>query len=55
MSDAGMPGISDPNEDLVRLCIENNIEFTVVPGLLLLPPPWFYRGFPHPTLALKAF
>lgn len=32
VSDAGMPGISDPGEDLVRLCIENNIEFTVVPG-----------------------
>lgn len=32
VSDAGMPGISDPGEDLVRLCIENGIEFTVIPG-----------------------
>lgn len=32
VTDAGMPGISDPGEDLVRLCIENNIEYTVVPG-----------------------
>ncbi|NLB80875.1 MAG: 16S rRNA (cytidine(1402)-2'-O)-methyltransferase [Clostridiaceae bacterium] len=32
VSDAGMPGISDPGEDLVRLCIENNIELTVIPG-----------------------
>lgn len=32
VSDAGMPGISDPGEDLVKLCIENNIEFYVLPG-----------------------
>ena len=32
VTDAGMPGISDPGEDLVKLCIENNIEFTIIPG-----------------------
>ena len=32
VTDAGMPGISDPGEDLVRLCYDNNIEVTVVPG-----------------------
>jgi len=32
VSDAGMPAISDPGEDLVALCIEENIEFTVIPG-----------------------
>lgn len=32
VTDAGMPGISDPGEDLVRLCYENNIEVTIVPG-----------------------
>lgn len=32
VSDAGMPAISDPGEDLVKLCIEENVEFTVVPG-----------------------
>lgn len=32
VSDAGMPGISDPGEDLVKLCIEENIEFFVLPG-----------------------
>ncbi len=32
VSDAGMPGISDPGEDLIRLCIENEVRFTVVPG-----------------------
>ena len=32
VSDAGMPCISDPGEDLVRLCAEYQIETKVVPG-----------------------
>lgn len=32
VSDAGMPAISDPGEDLVRMCIEKGIEVTVIPG-----------------------
>lgn len=32
VTDAGMPAISDPGEDLVKLCIENNVEITTVPG-----------------------
>ena len=32
ISDAGMPGISDPGEDLIKLAIENNIEIEVLPG-----------------------
>lgn len=32
VSDAGMPGICDPGEDLIKLCYENNIEITVLPG-----------------------
>ena len=32
VSDAGMPSINDPGEDLVKLCIENNIDISVVPG-----------------------
>ena len=32
ISDAGMPGISDPGEDIVREAIENNIEIEVLPG-----------------------
>lgn len=32
VTDAGMPGISDPGEDLVRLCYENDIDVTIVPG-----------------------
>jgi len=32
VTDAGMPGISDPGSDLINLCIDNNIEFEVIPG-----------------------
>lgn len=32
VTDAGMPGISDPGEDIVRLCAERGIPVTAVPG-----------------------
>lgn len=32
VTDAGMPGISDPGEDIVRLCARRNIPVTAVPG-----------------------
>lgn len=32
ITDAGTPGISDPGEELVRLCYENGIEVTSLPG-----------------------
>ncbi|MGI6029649.1 MAG: 16S rRNA (cytidine(1402)-2'-O)-methyltransferase [Candidatus Heteroscillospira sp.] len=32
VTDAGMPAISDPGEDLVRLCAQSGVEIVVVPG-----------------------
>ena len=32
VSDAGMPGICDPGEDLIKLCYENEIPVIVLPG-----------------------
>ncbi len=32
ISDAGMPVISDPGNELVNMLIENGLEFTVIPG-----------------------
>lgn len=32
VTDAGMPAISDPGEDLVRLCAENGVSVETIPG-----------------------
>ncbi len=32
VTDAGMPGISDPGHRLLRACIENGISYTIIPG-----------------------
>ena len=32
VSDAGMPGISDPGEALISACIANNLPYSVLPG-----------------------
>lgn len=33
ITDAGTPAISDPGEDLVKLCAENNVPVTAAPGV----------------------
>src|SRR5690242_6069388 len=32
ITDAGMPGISDPGALLIRECIRRTLEFTIIPG-----------------------
>mgnify|MGYP000926535504 FL=1 len=32
VSDAGMPGVSDPGEELIAACIEHNLPYSVLPG-----------------------
>ncbi len=32
VSDAGMPGVSDPGADLIKSCIEQGLPITVIPG-----------------------
>lgn len=32
ITDAGMPGISDPGHRLLRLCIQRHLPYTVIPG-----------------------
>lgn len=36
VTDAGTPAISDPGEDLVRLCLDNEVEVTAIPGPVAL-------------------
>lgn len=33
VSDAGMPGISDPGHDIIKLCIENGYKLEIAPGV----------------------
>src|SRR6187397_1177300 len=32
ISDAGMPGLSDPGLRLIRACIERGLPYTIIPG-----------------------
>lgn len=40
MTDAGTPAISDPGEDLVRLCAENGVEVRAIPAAAPPSTPW---------------
>ncbi len=46
ISDAGMPGISDPGYRLIRLCIQENLPFTVLPGPSAILTALVGSGFP---------
>jgi 16S rRNA (cytidine1402-2'-O)-methyltransferase len=55
ISDAGMPGLSDPGARLIRKCIERGLPYTIVPGVSatltglvgsgLAAEAFCYRGF----------
>ncbi|MBQ7265008.1 MAG: 16S rRNA (cytidine(1402)-2'-O)-methyltransferase [Firmicutes bacterium] len=55
VSDAGMPGISDPGEDLVKLCIEKNIDFTVLPGATAAVNALVLSGFSTRSYVFEGF
>lgn len=48
ISDAGMPGISDPGNILVNACIEAEVEYTVVSGPSALINAFILSGFQPP-------
>lgn len=45
VSDAGMPGVSDPGQVLVRYCIDNEVEYDVFPGANALLTAFVASGF----------
>ena len=55
VTDAGMPAISDPGEDLVKLCIENDIEITVVPGPTAFVSALVMSGLPSKGMIFEGF
>ena len=52
---AGMPAISDPGEDIVKLCIENNIEITTVPGPTAFVSALVMSGLPTRGAMFEGF
>ena len=55
ISDAGMPGISDPGEDLVRMCHDAGICVTALPGACAAVTALTVSGLPTRRFAFEAF
>lgn len=55
VTDAGMPGISDPGEDLVRQCIENNIPVEALPGPCAFATALVASGMPTGRFTFEGF
>jgi len=55
ITDAGTPGISDPGEELVRMCYEAGIEVTSLPGPAACITALTLSGLPTRRFAFEAF
>lgn len=55
VSDAGLPAISDPGEELVAQCHEKNIDVTVVPGPCACISALAVSGLPTGRFAFEGF
>ncbi|MBL6465956.1 MAG: 16S rRNA (cytidine(1402)-2'-O)-methyltransferase [Peptostreptococcus stomatis] len=55
VSDAGMPGISDPGQDLVALCIDHGIDIEVLPGASAFVIALVGSGLPSWKFAFEGF
>lgn len=55
VTDAGMPAISDPGEDLVRLCAENGVPVLAVPGCCAAVYALAVSGLPTGRFTFEGF
>ena len=55
VTDAGMPGISDPGERLVRACVEAGLTVDVVPGPSAVLMALVLSGFPTDRFVFEGF
>ncbi|NLN41040.1 MAG: 16S rRNA (cytidine(1402)-2'-O)-methyltransferase [Clostridiales bacterium] len=55
VSDAGMPGISDPGEELVRLAHKRNIHVTILPGATAGLSALVLSGLPTSRFVFEGF
>lgn len=54
-SDAGMPGVSDPGQGLVRYCIDNNVDYDVLPGANAVLTAFVASGFVETQMLFLGF
>lgn len=55
VSDAGMPGISDPGEDIIKLAIEHEIKIEVIPGPSAFVCALVVSGLPTGRFSFEGF
>ena len=55
VTDAGTPAISDPGEDLVRLCAENGVEVLAIPGCCASVNALAVSGLPTGRFTFEGF
>ena len=55
ITDAGTPGISDPGEDIVRICYEEGVPVTSLPGAAACITALTMSGRPTRRFAFEAF
>ncbi len=55
VTDAGMPAISDPGEDLVRLCAQGGLEVLAVPGPSAVVTALALSGLPTGRFTFEGF
>ncbi|HEY5037427.1 MAG TPA: 16S rRNA (cytidine(1402)-2'-O)-methyltransferase [Chthoniobacterales bacterium] len=55
ITDAGMPGLSDPGARLIRRCIEDQLPFTIVPGVSAITTALVGSGFALEEFCYRGF
>jgi 16S rRNA (cytidine1402-2'-O)-methyltransferase len=55
ITDAGMPGVSDPGVRLIRACIERGLEYTVIPGVSAVLTALVGSGFALDGFSYRGF
>ena len=54
-SDGGYPGVSDPGYRLIRLAVDNDIDYCVIPGASAVPVALLMSGLPSSSYTFKGY
>lgn len=55
ITDAGMPGLSDPGARLIRECVSRELPFTIIPGPSAILTALVGSGFPMESFCFRGF